>query len=94
MKKNKIQFMYPAIFMKDEDENYQVIFPDLNIYTTGENMTDAFIAAQNLLKTFFTYVLKYETEFNKPTKVDSLIPKCKQNEIVMIVTAEIEVEAE
>lgn len=92
--KKRLQFLYPAIFIKDEDDSYQVIFPDLNIYTNGNNMTDAYIRAQELLRVYFSYATKYETECNAPTKVEALVPKCKTNEVVMIVPANIEIDAE
>ena len=35
-------FAYPALFYKDEDVT-RVIFPDLNISTEGEDLTEAFL---------------------------------------------------
>lgn len=83
----KYQFLYPAIFIKDEDESCQVLFPDLNIYTDGKNIDEAYIYAKGLLKSYFTYALKYEIEYNKPSKIENFIPKLKANEIVMYVDA-------
>lgn len=90
--KNKVRFLYPAIFIKDEDDSYQVIFPDLNIYTDGKNLQEAFIHAQDLLMVYFSYAMKYETEFNAPSKIENMISKCKNNETVMIIDALVEVE--
>ena len=84
----KIEFLYPAIFVKDEnDDTIQVIFPDLNIYTDGKSLPDAYMNAKDLLTVYFTYALRYETEFNMPSKFDSLVTKCKPNETVLIVNA-------
>ena len=88
----KYQFLYPAIFIKDEDESCQVLFPDLNIYTDGKNMDEAYIYAKGLLKAYFSYALKYEIDYNKPTKIEDLLAKLKPNEIVMYVDAMIDVE--
>ncbi len=88
----KFQFLYPAIFIKDEDGSYQVIFPDLNIYTDGKNMSEAYLYAKDLLKVYFTYAVKYEVEYNKPSKIENMIPKCKANETVMYIDAIVEAE--
>ncbi len=90
--KKKLQFLYPAIFVKDEDGSYQVIFPDLNIYTTGKNMSEAYVYAKDLLSVFFAYATKYETDCNMPTKLETLLPKCKENETVMYIDAVVELD--
>ena len=86
----KYHFLYPAIFVKDEDGACQVLFPDLNIYTDGKNMSEAYLYAKDLLRVYFTYALKYETDYNKPTKLEALLPKCKNNETVMYIDALVE----
>lgn len=88
----KIQFLYPAIFMKDEDGSCQVIFPDLNIYTEGKNMSEAYLYAKDLLRVYFSYAVKYDIDYNKPSKLETLIPKCKSNETVMYIDALVEFE--
>lgn len=84
------QYLYPAVFVKDEDGNYQVIFPDLNIYTDGKNLSEAYLAAKELLRVFLTYAFKYDSDFNNPTKYEVLAPKCKPNELIMYVDAMVE----
>ena len=86
----KYQFLYPAIFIQDEDNTYQVMFPDLDIYTDGKNLSEAYMYAKGLLKAYFTYILKYEIEYNKPSKIESILPNCKKNETVMFVDAIVE----
>lgn len=90
--KRKIIFLYPAIFIKDEDGEIQAIFPDLNIYTNGKTITEAYLSAENLLFVYFSYAIKYETEYTKPSKIEEIVSKCKNNEIAMLVEATIEVE--
>ena len=87
----KLQFLYPAIFIKDPDGAYQVVFPDLNIYTEGKNLSEAYLYAKDLLKVYFSYAVKYEVDYNKPTKIEVLTPKCKENEMVMYVDALVDV---
>lgn len=88
----KYQLLYPAIFIKDEDGSYQVVFPDLDIYTDGKNMSEAYLYAKDLLRVYFSYVFKYETEYNKPTKLENIIAKCNQNETAMYIDAYVEAE--
>lgn len=91
MKKKYNQYLYPAIFVDDEElGGYQVIFPDLNIYTNGKDLSEAYLAAKELLRVYLSFAFKYETEFNLPTKLETLAPKCKPNEKVMYVDAYIE----
>ena len=69
----KYRFLYPAIFIKDEDGHYQAIFPDLDIYCNGDNLSEAYLYAKDLLRVYFTYALKYETEYAKPTQLEKII---------------------
>ena len=77
-------FAYPALFYKDENL-IRVIFPDLNISTQGESVTEAFLFAKDLLRQYFCYVLKYDLDYNLPSKVEDMIQKCKNEEIAMLV---------
>lgn len=86
----KYQFLYPAIFVKEEDGGVQAIFPDLNIYTDGKNLSEAYIRAKDLLEVYFTYALRYETEYNKPSKIEPIIQKCKENETAMYIDTIVE----
>ena len=86
----KYRFLYPAIFIKDEEGHYQVVFPDLDIYIDGDNLSQAYLYAKDLLRVYFTYALKYETDYAKPTQLEKIISKCKGNEVVMYVDAYID----
>ena len=77
-------FAYPALFYSDEDM-IRVIFPDLGISTEGGNLTEAFLFAKDLLRIYFSYALKYDLEYNLPSKVEALIAKCKTGEVAMLV---------
>ena len=46
MKKDK--YIYPAIF-EAEGEQYNISFPDLDIFTCGDNLEDALYMAKDLL---------------------------------------------
>lgn len=81
----KYRFLYPAIFVNDEGKHYQVIFPDLDIYTDGNNLSEAYLYAKDLLRVYFSYALKYEAEYPNPTQLEKILPNCKENEVVMYV---------
>lgn len=85
-----MKYVYPAIFVKDEDEGYKVFFPDLDLITEGKVMEEAFLYAKGFLKSYFVYAEKYDMAFNEPTDYET----CKkQNEFaneVMLVDAEVD----
>ena len=44
------KYVYPAIFTKENDGKYSIIFPDLEgCYTTGDNLADGIYMAQDVL---------------------------------------------
>ena len=88
----KLQFVYPAVFLKDEEDGlFQVLFPDLNIYTDGKNMDDAQLNAKNLLKQYFGYAIKYDVDVNTPSDIQKMIEKCKPGETVMLIDAIVDI---
>lgn len=77
-------FLYPAIFFKVDDE-YQVHFPDINLSTDGINMEEAYLYAEEFLRSYFTYVLKFDLDFNYPTDYESIVKKLNRDETCMLV---------
>ena len=47
--KKTVRYIYPAVFSYDTDEEIAVVFPDLDVATSGENDDDALISARELL---------------------------------------------
>ena len=44
------KYVYPAIFTKEDDGKYSVLFPDIeNCYTGGDDMADALDMAEDVL---------------------------------------------
>ncbi len=84
-------FVYPAIFIKDDDEDVvRVLFPDLELTTDGSFIEEAYLFAKEMLKAYFTYIEKYDLDFNQPTDFDIVKKSCEEGDIVMLVDAEIE----
>lgn len=48
MKKTE-RYFYPAIFTYEDGKEISVLFPDLDVVTSGENETDALLSARKLL---------------------------------------------
>ena len=83
-------FVYPAVFIKDEEDNsYKVLFPDLEVTTDGAFVEEAFLYAQELLKAYFVAVMKYDLDFNMPTEFDKIQKHAKKDELVMLISAEV-----
>ena len=83
-------FVYPAIFIKDEEDNgYKVLFPDLEITTDGQFVEEAFLYARELLKAYFVYVVKYDLDFNMPTEFDKIKKHAKPGETIMLISADV-----
>lgn len=80
------QFLYPAIFFKLEDE-YRVIFPDLDISTDGKTFEDAYLYAQDLLRVYFIYVLKHDLDFNLPSTYEELKKSSNPSETIVMIDA-------
>ena len=43
------RYFYPAVFSYEPEEEIAVVFPDLDVATSGENEDDALISARELL---------------------------------------------
>lgn len=81
------QYIFPAVFFQEEGEdNYTVAFPDLNIYTEGSTLVEAFLFAKDYLKVYCTYAKKYELEITTPSKLTNVIAKFPKS-ICMLVDA-------
>jgi predicted RNase H-like HicB family nuclease len=85
-------FVYPAIFVKDEDEDvYRVLFPDLELTTDGAFIEEAYLYAKEVLKAYFVYIQKYDLDYNLPTDFEKIMSNCERKDIVMLVDAQVSV---
>lgn len=81
------QFIFPAVFFQEEGEtDYTVVFPDLNIFTDGKTLVEAFLFAKDYLRVYCTYAKKYDMEIDKPSKFTDITSKFP-NGICMLVDA-------
>jgi len=84
------RFVYPAIFVKDiEEDIYKVYFPDLELMTDGAFAEEAFLYAKEALKAYFVYVEKFELDFNYPSEFEPIKNSLRANELAMLIQAEV-----
>lgn len=84
------RYVYPAIFIKDEEDgSYKVLFPDLEVTTDGQFMEEAYLYAQELLKSYFVYVVKYDFDYNLPSDFEKIKKFAQPGEHIMLVSADI-----
>lgn len=83
-------YTYPAVFIKDkENDEYKVIFPDLEITTDGKFVEEAFLYAKACLKEYFIYVEKYDLDFNMPSEFEFVKKASNNEDLVMLVDADV-----
>ena len=82
-------YVYPAVFYKQEDEtDITVVFPDLDIYTSGSNIEDAYLLAKEFLRVYLSYAVKYEIDYNLPSTLDKISQiKYSKDQKIMFVDA-------
>lgn len=82
-------FTYPAVFVKDEENDaYNVLFPDLQLTTDGRFVEEAYLYAKACLKAYFVYVEKYDLDYNMPSDFENVKASSK-NDIVMLIDADV-----
>ena len=81
-------YVYPAVFIKDEEENvYRVLFPDLELTTDGAIVEEAYLYARECLKAYFKYIEKYDLDFNLPTDFECVKKSARAEDYVMLIDA-------
>ncbi len=81
------QYVFPAIFIKEEDNSYTAFIPDLNLTSEGETIEEAYLYIQDYLSIYCSYVNKMnEEESLIPTKFEKIAENFN-SKIVMLVDA-------
>ncbi|GHV12648.1 HicB family protein [Clostridia bacterium] len=82
-------YVYPALFTKEDDGKYSVMFPDIeNCYTGGEDMPDALDMAEDVL-----CLMLYDMEKDGkaiPSPSDSKAIKVSDADVVSLVKCDTE----
>ena len=83
------KYVYPAIFSKEDDGKYSVVFPDIeNCYTGGDDMTDALEMAEDVL-CLTLYDMEKEGK-TIPAPSDSKAIETDKNSIVTLLRCDTE----
>lgn len=78
------RYFYPAIFNYEDDE-IAVIFPDLNVATSGVDKQDALISARELLGIVLFGLEEDNEDIPKPSRLSDV--KLKKGETVNLINA-------
>jgi len=81
------QFVFPAVLFTQEDNSYLVSFPDLDIFTEGATIEEAFLFAKDYLRVYLTYALKFDLDYNQPTKFEEVVLQHKDALCVLLIDA-------
>lgn len=82
-----MKYAYPAYFRPAEKGMFEVSFPDLeNCYTSGENLEDAILMADDVLNLMLWTMEKDGCPIPKASKIEDLHPE--ENVIVSYVAAD------
>lgn len=85
------RYTYPAIFVKDEEKNeFNVLFPDLEIVTDGRFVEEAYLFAKASLKEYFLYAERFNFDYNYPSSFENVRKVVGKEEFVLLVDTEID----
>lgn len=89
----KQQFVYPAVLYYDEENNnYAVAFNDLDIFTEGDSVEDAFKSAKEYLFAYLECSNHINNEIEQPTSY-IVVKNEHQADIVLLVDSELDNES-
>lgn len=81
------QYVFPVVFIKNEDNSFLAHSPDLNISIDGDTIEEAFLFIQDFISIYCSYAVKDgEEESLIPTKFEKIAEQ-NQSKIVMLVDA-------
>ena len=72
---------YPAIFYKEEDGRYSVLFPDFDAATCGDDLDDAVDMAKECLALQLKGLRQDGDDFPMPSPLDKIDPAAYVNDL-------------
>ncbi len=79
------RYFYPAVFTYEPGQEIAVVFPDLDVATSGENEEDALLAARELLGCVMLGMEEDGEEIPQPTHLTDI--KLEKNERSVLIDA-------
>ena len=84
----KQQYMFPAVLYYDEDNNnYAVAFKDIDVFTEGDTVEDAYLSAKDYLIAYLQFSKHLNNEIEKATSY-VIVKQEHPNDIVLLVNCE------
>lgn len=84
------KYVYPVIlFYSEEEKNYTVLIPDLDIVASGETVEKAYLSAEDYLETFLDFAEKMKSPISPATTFDDT-QRMNPKRIILLVDAETE----
>lgn len=80
-----VQYVFPAVFY-NEGDSVTAVIPDLNIFTDGTSIEEAYLFIKDYLRVYCTYAKKYDIEVDSPSTIEAIQEKYAPA-LVMIVDA-------
>lgn len=83
-----MDYIFPAIFEKNNDGSYTITFPDLpGCISEGKSLSDAINMAEKALSQWIEYLLEEKETIPTPSDINSII--ILKNQFVNLIRAEI-----
>lgn len=83
------KYVYPVILFSDaENKSYTVLFPDLDIVANGDTVEEAYVEAEEFLKSYLEFAIKMNSKISNPStyiETEKMNPK----RIVLLADAEV-----
>ena len=83
-----MEYVYPAIFHKNDDESYTIVYPDLpGCISEGKTLGNAMYMAQSALTQWIGYLTDKKQEIPKASSVQEV--KTSADEFVNLIRADV-----
>jgi len=78
------QFVYPIVLYFDNETNYYTVaFHDLDIYTEGETVEEAFLKAHEFLEAYFDCLVEFNETPEEASKYLKVLEKHKKDIVLL-----------
>ncbi|MDO4285017.1 MAG: type II toxin-antitoxin system HicB family antitoxin [Eubacteriales bacterium] len=82
------EYVYPALFHKNEDDTYTVLYPDLpGCISEGKSLPNAMYMAESALSQWMEYLTDKKLDIPSPSSLSAVIPG--ENEFVNLIRADV-----
>lgn len=78
-----VQYVFPAVFYVEED-NVTAVIPDLNIFTDGSSIEEAYLYLKDYLRVYCTYANKYDMEIDVPSTIEEIQKKYAPAQVMLV----------